>query len=56
MSRSDKEKDMNIKKALPPAARMTNRRRIEKRILGLHGKRKKQYREAGLTGEGGKRK
>ena len=55
MSRSDKEKEMDYK-TLPPAARMTNRRRIEKRLLGLHGKRKKQYREAGLTGEGGKRK
>lgn len=32
--------------ATPP----TNRRRVEKRELGLHGKRKTKYRDAGLTG------
>lgn len=34
---------------LPPS-RMTNPRRLKKRELGLHGKRKTKYRKAGLTG------
>lgn len=32
-------------KQLPLPSRMTNSRRIKKRSLGLHGKRKKKYRE-----------
>lgn len=39
-----------MKKAIQPATPMTNPRRIEKRKLGLHGKRKTKYRKAGLTG------
>lgn len=38
-----------MKAKLPPS-RMTNRRRLMKRELGLHGKRKTKYRKAGLTG------
>lgn len=32
------------------ATKMSNPRRIQKRRLGLHGKRKTKYRNAGLTG------
>ena len=32
------------------ASRMTNSRRIQKRQLGLHGKRKTKYRKAELIG------
>lgn len=36
---------MNPFKQLPLPSRMMNARRIKKRSLGLHGKRKKKYRE-----------
>ena len=51
---NEERKIRNKGRSLRPAGNPmlpTNLRRIKKRMLGLHGKRKTKYRNAGLTGE-----